>query len=183
MSKKPLQAVTLNKILVATIFMILTLSIVGFYFAQNWLDSIASEMSNNDSNNNPGMSLSQIETNIINNKAIAEKAAGILSNLTKYQEQMSSDLSRYASLSGIKINKFDFADESQTLVISNEVKANSVTISLQNPVQAPSFIKFLKYIETNTPKMQVRHLAISNALGNGENSLIVDSLIIETYYR
>jgi hypothetical protein len=80
----------------------------------------------------------------------------------KYQDQVISDISVYASRYGIKISTFDFsAAQSAKPDTSGGAKKTPFTLTLKGPIPFVTFIRFLQDIERNLTKIQVTSLTLS----------------------
>lgn len=190
MKKSHVRATSTRIFMTIIILLLISISAVGFYFAQNWLIEVAAK--NNVSNittvpiNKSASATKKIQDDITKYQPIADKASNIFISAQDYQNRSLKDIKFYASINGLSINSYDFgqtnASEPKTNAPSNGLGNKSVNISLGSPVEFTKLIKFIKQIETNAPKMQITEISISqNASPKG--TVKVDLIKIEVYSR
>lgn len=200
MSKgKPLTATTLRLILVISMFIIAGLGVAGFSLVTDGLRETANNVSQtvaeaNASQNNVQV-LQQIQTKLAQDKDAVERARSIVaeSQSYQYQDQIIKDLTDYARRSSIGITNIDFAatkssatqpgataQTPQQTATPSGVNSTIVTITLQNPVDYNSLLKFIHAIEQNLTKMQISAVGISK---DPTGKVTSETLAIEVYVR
>ena len=192
MSSKTLKASSLQKTLIVIVLVAISISAVGFYYIQNTLKetaisvgkSITASAASGNTNTDTAKSL-QLKIEAAE-PAIA-KADALYSTESSYQNQMTTDITAYALNANIKISGYTFGTKSVATTTPNSEKSlsdngtSSMTLSLENPVQFASLMRFLQSIETNIPKMQITNLKITKGANSG--FVTVDPIIIEAYIK
>lgn len=183
--KKSLQATSMRTILTFLLITLVIVSTVGFYFAQDWLNNMANDISSNSTSADPTDSNSQalatIKTEIAKNKTAADKASSLVSTSTNYKEQMTKDINTYASQAGISIKSVNTNQPSKASGIGNGIQAGYAIVTFNNPVSLQSLLIFLKGIESNTPKMQISGIDIS--VQESSSAVNVKPITIEGYFK
>ena len=192
MSSKTLKASSLQKTLIVIVLVAISISAVGFYYIQNTLKetaisvgkSITASAASGNTNTDTAKSL-QLKIKAVE-LAIA-KADALYNTESTYQNQMTTDITAYALNANIKISGYTFGTKSVATTTPNSEKSlsdngtSSMTLSLENPVQFASLMRFLQSIETNIPKMQITNLKITKGANSG--FVTVDPIIIEAYIK
>jgi hypothetical protein len=186
MKKNSLQATSLRNVLTFLIIILLTASIAGFYFAQDWLNNMSNDISKNStstsSNDSSPQTLINIQTEISKNKAAAEKAKSVLSTSSDYKNQMAKDIRAYASNVGIAIKDVSTSQPAQTSSMGSGIQVGYAVVTFVNPVSIQNLLLFFKGIESNLPKMQVTAIDLSR--DQGSNGVVsVKPITIEEYFR
>ena len=90
----------------------------------------------------------------------------------KYQDQVISDITAYASRYGIVISTFDFSVASATpnsTQVVNGAKRTPFTLTLKGPLAYDTFLRFMKDIEKNLTVIQVTSLTLAPDAKNPNN--------------
>jgi hypothetical protein len=177
-----------------------------FSFADRQLKAVATDVSHvaidADASRNNVQTLQKIQALLENNKDVIAKTNSIVadSQSYQYQNQIVSDLNKYASQAGITITNLDFAAGDSTAGSGSTgtktpgttttpsaaapagVKTTSVAVTMENPISYNSFLKFLRSIEDNLTKMQVQKVSLSKGTGEGDQ-ISSDVLTIQVYVR
>lgn len=202
MSKgKPLTATALRLVLIVSMFIIAALGAVGFLFVTDGLRETATNVSQtiaeaNASQNNV-QTLQQIQTKLAQDKDAVERARSIVaeSQSYQYQDQIIRDLTDYANRSSIGITNIEFGETKSTSSTQSGtagqntqqsptpsgVNSKTVTITLQNPVDYNSLLRFIHAIEQNLTKMQISAVGVSKDSTTGK--VTSQTLAIEVYVR
>lgn len=189
MKKSHIEATALRSIMSFTVFVIIGLSSVGFYYAQGWFNKLANEVSlisaakPTKSNIDP-QSLIKLQQDINDLQTTANKASDIIASSNDYQDEITEDLNKYATDNNISISNYNFAEQTTLNAIAtiSDIQSNFVTITLSNPIPFTNLMHFLKEIESNSPKMQLTGININRASGSN-NTVTVEPLTIEVYTR
>lgn len=189
MKKSNVKATTLRTAMSFIVFIMIGSAIVGFYYAQDWLSKFANEVSSittteSTKNEDNAQALNQLKNEIAANQTAASKAASIIASTQNYKSQVTQDLDKYASNTGISITDYNFEKPAtvKTPLSINGVQQNYVTITLKNPIPFTNLLKFIKSIESNIPKMQLTGINLSRA-SNSDNDVTAEPLVIEVYTR
>jgi hypothetical protein len=197
-------ATSLRLTLSISLFVIVILGGVIFSFADRQLKAAATDVSHvvidaNASRNNV-QTLQKIQQELKDNKDVIAQANSIVadSQSYQYQDQIVSDLNKYAAQAGITITNLDFSavdssssgstgtktpgTTSPTVTTPAGVKTTSVAVTMNNPIGYNSFLKFLRSIEDNLTKMQVQKISLSKGTGSGDQ-ISSDVLTIQVYVR
>jgi hypothetical protein len=164
-----MNAITLRNLLIVGILVLLGGIGALIYFASGYLDSqvketvhrqIDAELSLHDLDR-----LQRLERVLADNKTSVQKAEQIVSESKQYtyQDQIVSDINKYAAKTGVSVTGFDFGDafskvpktNTQKIPQVSGVKSISVTLTLASPMAYDNYLRFVKAIETNLTKMQV----------------------------
>jgi len=205
-SLKSFTATQLRLTLSISLFVVAILGGVMFSFADRQLKAVATDVSHvaidADASRNNVQTLQKIQALLENNKDVIAKTNSIVadSQSYQYQNQIVSDLNKYASQAGITITNLDFAAGDSTAGSGSTgtktpgttttpsaaapagVKTTSVAVTMENPISYNSFLKFLRSIEDNLTKMQVQKVSLSKGTGEGDQ-ISSDVLTIQVYVR
>lgn len=184
---KQFKASSLKTLLIISIALTIVASIVGFYFAQNYLKQLANEKIPQATSYTPNnIDTTSIKSEIAKYQDVTNRANSFYVTSQNYQSQISNDIKSYGSVSGVQIDNLEFSPTDNknlksgaSSIVSN---LNSVTITVVNPVQFTKLIKFIKGIETNLPKMQISDISISRNSSN-KNNVNVEPITVEYYVR
>ena len=189
MKKSFLNASNLRIVLSLILTIVIVISVGGFYFAQDWLrtystDTQAKNNSQPKTVSNTDNSQQQLKDDIANNKNVADKAASFV--LPKnFQSKIKADIDKYASSTNVTITDFGLTNApSGTNPFSpiNGVSAKYLKITLSNPVAYTNLYKFIKAIETNIPKINLKGISIESITDSNGN-VNVEPLVIEVFTR
>lgn len=170
-----MNAVVLNRVLMAAIMILIIATGVGFYFATQVLSNAA--LATNHKKSDAKMSednllqLKRIETQLLAKKESATKARQLVASLEdfSYQDRIIVDLSTYAARAGddVRVTNFNFTDPTKPAIGPKNpsaikgVRTLDATVTLNSPIRYTSFLKFLRAIEQNLTKMQVTGVNIT----------------------
>lgn len=192
-----LTATQLRMILSLSLFVITILAATGFYFVNSHLKTYAVEVSHvvvdaNASRDNL-QNLQKIEKQLNEDQDVVQKTNNIVaeSQSYQYQDQIITDINDYATRAGIGITDINFsttanttqtaAPTTPTTPVPSGVKSTSVAITLKNPINYDSLLRFLKSIEQNLTKMQVSRVNLSK--DTSSNGVTSDILTLQVYVR
>lgn len=189
MKKSHIKATSLRSAMSAVVFIIIILSSVGFYYAQDWLNQLAIEIGSTVSESTAGsddQALKQLQDDIARNQISANKANNIIAPSHNYQSLIVEDLNKYASSTGVSIASYKW-DQSvpagtSALAAIDGVSSGFITITLDNPVTFTNLIQFIKAIESNLPKMQITGISLSRD-SNSANAVTVEPITIGVYTK
>ena len=187
MKKPKFNATTLRAILI-TMVLVLTAGLTGgFYYAQNWLNDIAVDIETTSSQltkEDNAEAQANLQNQLNNMQPVELKASGLLSSSTDYQNSVSTDISKYASSTGIEIDSVSPSQLPVGATATNipGVQTRYVKVTLKNPIPFNNLVKFIKAIETNIPKMKLTGISLAHSSNMG-NSITVDPLTLEVYTK
>lgn len=211
-----LTASSLRILLSVGMFVIIGLAGAGFSFGQGWLKDFATDVSHTTSDaeasNNNLSALQQLRTELEKRKSAEEKAASIVadSKSYQYQDQIISDLTKYANDSGVAIDSFSFSSPATSGAPAAQPNTNPVTgvqtpgaasgtgaaaapttssglrsvstvVTLQNPVDYNNLLKFIRAVEHNVTKMQIAKISLTS--DTDAHKVSSDALTIEVYVK
>lgn len=186
MKKSKLSAKVLRGILTLSIFVIIGLSAVGFYFAQAWLSNLSLEISDkvaqSDTVGDDIQSLKKLQEELAKRQDIIIKSSMLVTSVSNYQGRVIEDLDRYASVSGIKIISKSFdksAAGAATPAKKTTTPQSSVVLSVESPLLYSGLLNFLNLVESNLPKMQV--LSVNIGRVGDSKSVRVEKITIGVY--
>lgn len=202
---KPVTASTLRLILFTLLFGVAIItSLTIKYVIDSQLRPFAIDVSHtivdaNSSQDNV-QKLQKIQKSLIENQDAISRASSIVadSQSYQYQDQIITDINDYATQAGISITNIDFtsgaassssggggSSSTSKSVVSptpapSGVKSTSISVTMRNPVNYNSFLRFLKSIEQNLTKMQISRIGLSKS---SDGTISSDVLTIEVYVR
>lgn len=186
MKKSGLSAVTLRGMLGTGIVLLILLAGVGFYFAQNWLQSFAVTVSHKVADSKASdtglQSLHTLQAELSSQQSIITKTNSIFASANSYQTQAVQDLTTYAAATGMTISNYTFPVAAATATGTGTLPVTQVTIALGSPVSYTNLLKFMSEIEGNLPKMQITGVNLSRISGDSP-SVKIDALTIAVYTR
>jgi hypothetical protein len=203
MKKYELNAVQFRLILSISLFFIFAIMLTVAGFAYNELKKVAVDVSHTSADANASSNnvetLEKIEQKLNDDRDVVGRTNSIVaeSKSYQYQDQIIADLKDYASRAGIVLTNFDFSSNTTTPTPGSNatqapsptapspppsgVKSTSVSVTLKNPVDYESLLRFLQSIEQNLTKMQVSKVSLTKS--ESDNSVSSDALTIEVYVR
>jgi hypothetical protein len=143
--------------------------------------------------------LQSLEKQLTDSRSSVERARSIVaaSRQYEYQDQIVSDINRYARLSGVTVASYVFSDPNTkipapaagttgttpapTAAVPAGLKSTSVSIALKSPTRYESLMQFIHAIEQNLTKMQLSGVALTKDANS--NGVTANSLTIEVYIR
>jgi hypothetical protein len=187
--KKPLTAVTLERILFASMVGMVLIAAFGFSALDGFLRQNARDTNHAQIDADIGRDtidqLRFLDTYIQNNQDTIKRAASIIADSKQYsyQNQIVADINTYASRAGVTVTGYSFVSPQQksSRVVAG-LKTIDATITLSSPIPYPNFLRFLKAIEQNLTKMQVTGISISPDTGNGR-SVSNPTIGLEVYIK
>lgn len=187
MKKMKFDSIILRAILFTVVCLMILGFGIGFYFAQGFLNETATAINQKTTQLSQQKS-TQAQNNLMSEltslKPIQIKASSLTTSEASFVANATTDLSNYASKTGIQVEK---VEPSQLPVGSNVsnvngVQARYVKVTLKNPVPFNNLMKFIKAIETNIPKMRLTGISLGHNVNIG-NSVTVEPLILEVYIK
>ncbi len=194
MKKSGMTAKTLRGILSVVIVILIGLSAVGFYYAQNWLLGLATSISQTVAQSNSSgtsmQSLSQLQADLTAHQDVILKVNALVAPLQTYQSQSINDLNQYATASGITISNYSFDKPTTTTtagtaapVVASAANSSYITATIASPTSFSGVLKFMHLVEGNLPKMQISSVNMGRASSGGGDSVKIDQLSIQVYTR
>ena len=186
--KSDMKASNLKNILLITVIVLSAGLVIGFYFTQDWLKQLTIETNKIiyspdvtviDNDNSAPVEQSEV-------KSLTAKTMSLIAPSQNYRIMIDNDLKKYAAESGVTINGIaentDITNKYEPLTLHGGIKTKKIAITVGSPVDFASLMRFIKAIETNTPKIQIASLSISKVRANND-SVTVEPIIIEIYVR
>ena len=191
MKKSNLKATSLRTAMGVVVVVIILISIIGFYFAQDWIGKFATQADQTASgssiaNSNSLQALTNLRNEVVKNQANGDKANSMIASSQNYQNQIIKDINKYAADTGITIAGQNFtqsdANGTNTLVAITGLSPKFVTITLGNPVPLKNLLQFFRAIENNLPKMQIMGINLTPS-STSSDSVTSDPITIGVYTR
>jgi hypothetical protein len=196
MKRRALNATTLRASLALSLFLIILIAAAGFYVVNGWLRDLATDVSHATADASASRTtigtLQQLQETLEANRQVIERADSIVaeSQSYQYQDEIIRDLNNYAGAAGLTITNFNFdtqADDAQegaesqptTPTPPSGINSTLVSVTIQNPVNYDSLLRFFYSIEQNLTKMQITNISLNKS----ENEITSDDLTIEVYIR
>ena len=191
MKKSAMTAKTLRGILIFLIFLMIGGSAAGIYFTQKWLldqaGIISQTVAESNASGNNNQAAEKLQAVLAAQQSVITKTGSLAVSRQNYQSKAIQDLDQYAADAGIIISNYTFTQP--TAAVASTTTAASatattstnpvVTATVTSPVSYARLLKFMNYVENNTPKMQIASLNIGRAIGASGDSTRVDQLTIE----
>lgn len=188
MKKSSLKATSIRTTLSFSLFIMLLIFTVGFYFVQGWLNSLATDIGRTvfeSTGSSENLTIKQLQTDLDNNKLAADKASGMIASSQAYKTQIVEDLNKYASNNGITIASYSLEQSpanGASIPAINGLSSSYITITLANPIQYTNLMQFFKSIESNLPKMQITGVNMRMD-STSSNAVTIDPITIGVYTR
>lgn len=187
MSTSKMNAITLRGVLGTMVVLLIVLSGVGFYFAQNWLQEMAVSVSHtvaeSTTSDSSVQALKKLQEELSTRQDIITKTNSIFTSTSTYQTQAVEDLIAYAKSSGITISNYAFPPPAAaSSAAASSIPTTLVTVTLTSPVSYTSLLKFMSAVEGNLPKMQITSINLGRISGDSE-SVKIDQLTVAVYTR
>ncbi|HJP80867.1 MAG TPA: hypothetical protein VJ841_00520 [Candidatus Saccharimonadales bacterium] len=204
MKSTPMTATKLRLILSSTLILIAVATAGAFIYFYGPLQSFAVEANHASvdaaASENNLATLQKVKEFLAKNSSVVERAQEIVadSKSYQYQDQIITDLNKFASASGLSITNVDFAganpvapststgSQQQTQAAqpaASSLRSTSATITLKTPVDYNAYLNFVHAIEQNLTKMQISKLSLSHDEAAGGNAIISEALKIEVYIK
>jgi hypothetical protein len=193
MKRHRFNATALRLTLSLSLFLILLAAAGGFYVANGWLRGLATDTSHASADAEAShatvTTLQRLQDELAANRGVIERASNIVaeSQSYQYQDEIIRDLNNYAAAAGIGITNYSFetdtaeSDQTATSNVAPPSGINStlVSITLANPIDYDSLLRFFYSVEQNLTKMQITNISLTKS----GNELSSDALTIEVYIR
>lgn len=207
MIEKQMNGMTPTKfrvILCISIALLLIAAIAGFVFFRTMLLNYAMEVNKSAQqasiSTNDVATLERLKDEMEDNKVAVTRANNIVadSKSYQYQNQIINDLTVYAKAAGVGVSSYSFIDDSAAATPTGQaatdtstpppaqdstgLKSTKVSISLKNPANYKSIMKFIHSIERNLTKMQLSGVSLAGT-PETKDEISVNPLTIEVYIR
>jgi hypothetical protein len=158
---------------------------IGFYYGYQYLSNlgdntkvaIENALGSQAANN---QEVTKLQEEVEAKQDIGTKAANFVVPASDYQTQAIEDINRYASRYNVSVSNYGF--ESSNTPLNSGVNTAVITVTLENPISFTNLMRFIRGIETNTPKLQPQGISIDRSQSGG-SSVRVEPLKIEVYTR
>lgn len=189
--KKDMQATSLRSLLIGLVLLTLAAASVAFYFGFDWIKSHAEEVNTvivaASQSGSTANSVNELREQLEKQQEIITTANSLFALTSNYQTQVIKDVYAYAEKTGINVSDIQLAEEASSGSSSgskptSSLSTKSVTISLEGSVSYQNLLKFLTYIETNIPKMQISGIELSRP-SDGSASVSISNITIGMYVR
>lgn len=183
-NKKSSPVSSLNALLKTLVVLSVLLIGGGFYFGYNQLKDLSDNINSTSSQTiTDTAAVQNLKSQLTSDQPYLDKAAAIAISEGNYTNQFTTDIGIYAAKSGISISEYN-TNPSNTAAMTSSivsgVNSHFITVTIQNPISYTGFVQFLRYIETNLPKMQVTGIEIT-PLSYNSDKINVDPLTIEVF--
>lgn len=159
--KATMKATSLRSVLAFVFVIVLLAGGAVFYFGFQEVTTYAVKVNHKlidaEASSDRIAGLQLLKSQITQDEGLIKKADSIFATADNYQSQAIKDVERYAKLSKVSIASTTF-DDGQL-----DATGRSFTVTLESPTSYSSLIRFLKGIEGNIPKLQVRQLIIGHS--------------------
>lgn len=189
MKKGQLNAVVLNRLLIASLVILVGGAIYACIAMSDFLAARAMETNHAKIDADVGRTeLQKLETlkqYLDSHTDDIQRAEAVVaeSQQYQYQDQIVQDINAYAKTAGVKVLGFNFpTSPTGAPKVAGGLKTIKATVTLQNPVNYQSFLRFLKLIEQNLTKMQITDISVAPEAANAAN-VTSPSIGLEVYVR
>jgi len=189
MKKSSMKATALRSMLIFILVVMFALIGGGYYFGRQWLNSYATTVgttvAQSQNSNNDVAEGQRLQAEIANQQQTITKVNQLFSDPSTYQTQVVNDVTNYTTALGLKTPDFSFGTAGTTTTGSATPAAtagssNTVTVTLDTPIDYTTFLKLVRDIEQNLPKMQISGL---NLTRNDNQTIGSDALTIEVFTK
>lgn len=97
----------------------------------------------------------------------------------RYQDNTINVLNDYAAKAGISIAQISFA-AAKDVTASSKAKSTLITVTLENPIDYNSFIRFMRLVEGGLSQMQILRVDVRK---EKENNITVGAMTIAIYVK
>ena len=203
MKSKSLTPVKLRLILFGVLLLLVAVGVTAFIFGHRLIQGYA--LADQTSAAQAEASSSSLQDLIATKQKLndlshtIERADQLVSQskLYLYQDQIITDINKYASEAGLKITNISFTAPTTAAVSGAAptttkpsgatpagVKSMTATVTLETPIKYNSMLTFIHLIEQSLFRMQVSQVGLSQGdSGDGADSITSDILTIEVYVR
>lgn len=173
---KELTATSMRTLLRILLVIIIAAAVGGFYYGLQQVRVVAVDVTHTSedasASNEMVEQIATLQAELVKVRALVEKADTMFVPVANYQVQAVTDLRRYADASGVSITETDFGEtEATTSTATGETRP--VTITLAQPVNYTSLVRFLQLTEGSLPKMTVNGLNITRTNGTNKDQVTV----------
>lgn len=213
---KGIDAPKLRIILISSIILMVVIGTGLFLLFRERLVAFATDVQSADiaamTSNSDIEQLQKVKKTLEDDKVAVTRTAKIVadSQSYQYQDQIISDLMKYAQKAGIEITSFTFnagaaangdaapapapestASEPESTVSDPEssasapgLKTTTVGVSIESPVNYKDVMNFIHFVEVNLTKMQITGIALAKATSSdNDNQVSISPLTIEVYTK
>ncbi|MFZ1258792.1 MAG: hypothetical protein WAQ25_04970 [Candidatus Saccharimonas sp.] len=178
--------------------------IVGYQIITDYSVATRNVAAEADASNSSLKNLTDLNKELTKNADVAHKASMIVSESKSYtyQNQITRDINDYATSAGITVTRVAFDDVKTTATAASNaatpsttgtaaaptapsgVKSIGATITLKNPVDYMSMLKFINLMEQGLFKMRISQVSLSKSNDStSPNGVTSDVLTVEAYIR
>lgn len=197
-------AVRLRLALIVVLLLLVSLTIALGFFGVQYLKAQATEVQQvvYDATNSDRklQRIQELASELEANQDAAARAKQVVAESKSYQYQdvIIQDLQAMASRAGVSITNFNFTGSGSSTAKSSStttakpqatssaggLRSTTVDITLKNPVDYRSLLRFIHYIEQNLTKMQIAKVGLAGAAdADSPNAVTSETLTIEVYIR
>ncbi len=198
-----LSATGLRIVLFVSMFLLVALGSVAFWFGCQQLTKYSLEVSSVNaqvaSSTENLATLKKLEAYLATNNDAVNRAKGVVAESTsyQYQDKIIEDINTYARRAGIGIAGYSFAgggaagaattpsastaDTAAPTPTATGLKSTNVSVTLKSGTSYESIMRFIHFIEQNLTKMQLS--GVSLAKDQQTNEVTSNALTIEVYTR
>lgn len=168
--------------LLTLLFILVIAGGVGLYFLSlDRLKDYAAEVSNkvidSEASSKQVQQLQTLESQLSQSDGLISKASDIFATEGNFQSQAVRDIRRYAQLTNLTVRTTTFNES------TSAPNSRSFIVEIESPVPYQNFIRFLKGIENNIPKMEVSELKISRSASGASGQIDIDELTMVIYVK
>lgn len=200
---KSLTATNLRLILIVSIFLLVILSAISFWFFRTNLVSFAQQVHSDNAAASISSSdisrLEQLKRDLEKDKVAVTRAKNIVadSKYYQYQDQIINDITAYASKAGVSITSFAFSGQSgqgagaadTTGAAPQQTSSNappglktiSTTVTIKSPTNYKAVMQFIHFLELNLTKMQLSGISLTKGLT--AEDVMLNPITIEVYVK
>lgn len=173
---KGMKATSMRNFLSVLMAVIILAAVAGFYYGLEQVRTFAVEVSHTTTDAKASgeavEKLQELKQSLADSSSLVKKADQLFIAPANYQSQALKDIQRYASRTGVTIDKTDFANNTSTAT------SRTFSLSLKSPVEYKNLLHFLDALEGNLPKMQISSITLSRADSHNADEVNVDDIKI-----
>lgn len=198
-----LSPTNLRIILCISMAILILFSGVGFWFFKEALTSqavgVRDAVAKATVSDNDIVNLQNLQQQLEKDSVAVKRTQNIVadSKSYQYQDQIIKDLNTYASAANITLSNYTFNSSpttsgtapapgttaTATPAAPSGLKTTSVSITIKNPVDYESVMRFIHSIEINLTKMQLTGISLAKDNGTSDTGFTINPLTLEVYIR
>lgn len=179
--QKPGKAAQLRGLLTLLFLLVIAGGAGLYYLSLDTLKEYATEVNNkvidSEASAKQVQQLQTLESQLSQSDGLISKANDIFATEGNFQSQAIRDVRRYAQLTNLTIQTTTFNEDAST------PNSRSFIVEIGSPASYQNFIRFLRGIENNIPKMEVTELKISRSTSGLNDQIDINGITMVIHVK